>query len=256
MILRLLLAASIARADTIPYGKLVDLTQPFDAQAVCELDEPAFTQRRETAGQTVKGYYYAADVFATSEHCGTHVDAPAHFAREGKTVDALTLESQLVGRFIVVDVTRWAEKNPVYQAHVSDFTDWEKYHGRIAEGTIVLLRTGYARLWADRARYLGTTRRGKEALERMRFPGLQPAAAAWLVKQRGIAAFGIDTAGVDYGLSRSLESHQTLLGAGVPVFENVGDMTTLPETGGWLFAMPMKIKGGTGAPLRVVAVLP
>lgn len=256
MIGALLLLASVARADTIDYGKLVDLTHPFEAQTICWPTEPVFTLKQETAGETPKGYYVATNVFAMAEHCGTHMDAPAHYARQGKTVEQVPLERSLIGKFIVVDVTRWAEKNAIYQARVSDFTEWEKYHGRIPEHTIVLLRTGFARFWPDREKYLGTKRRGAEALEFMRFPGVSPAAAKWLVEQRTVAALGIDTASVDYGLSRTFEAHQKLLGAGVPLFENVADMTALPETGGWLFALPMKIKGGTGAPLRLVAVLP
>lgn len=252
----LVLLGAGARGETIPYGRVVDLTHSFDAQTLYRPGEPSFKLVALSAAQTPYGYYYADNAFGAGEHGGTHVDAPAHFVRGGKTVEDLDLERGLIGRFVVVDVTRWCELNPVFQARVVDFTDWERYHGRIPDGAIVLIRTGYGRYWPDRRKYLGTPRLGKDALELMRFPGLNPSAAKWLVQERGVAAVGIDTAGIDYGLSRSFESHQILLKAGVPVFENVADMSALPEKGGWLFALPMKIKGGTGAPLRLVAVLP
>jgi kynurenine formamidase len=90
----------------------------------------------------------------------------------------------------------------------------------------------------------------------LHFPGLHPDAAAWLVRERQIKAIGIDTASIDYGQSTGFETHVTLLSQNVPVFENLDDLRDLPAQGFEVIALPMKIAGGTGGPLRIIAVLP
>jgi kynurenine formamidase len=90
----------------------------------------------------------------------------------------------------------------------------------------------------------------------LRFPGLAPEAARWLVQQRRIRAIGIDTASIDHGPSTHFGAHVILCGAEVPIFENVADLSLLPPQGAFVVALPMKIAGGSGGPLRIVARLP
>jgi kynurenine formamidase len=193
--------------------------------------------------------------FGVEKHEGTHVDAPkiASHGPKAKSVDELPAE-RMISRFVLVDVSRWADKNRNYQARVSDLADWEKYHGRMPERAVVLIRTGYSKHWGNREKYLGTLRRGKDAAEYLRFPGLHPSAAEWLVK-RGAAGVGIDSARVDNGTSRDFLTSKGLAEAGLPVYENLDNLDELPETGGWLIATPMKVKGAASAPARVLAVL-
>lgn len=193
--------------------------------------------------------------FGLEKHEGTHVDAPKIAARglKAKTADELPLE-RFALKFILVDVSRWANKNRSYQARVSDFADWEKYHGRIQERVIVLVRTGYSKYWGDAEKYTGTRKRGREAAEYLRYPGLHPAAAEWLIK-RGVAAVGIDGPAIDHGIAKEPASRRAFAEAGLPVFENLDNLESLPETGGWLLAFPMKVKGAASAPARVIAVL-
>jgi kynurenine formamidase len=133
---------------------------------------------------------------------------------------------------------------------------WEIDHSRQLVDVIVLLRTGYGRHWSDRQRYLGTARTGPEAVADLHFPGLAPDAARWLVEHRAIKSIGIDTASIDYGQSQQFESHVTLCSRDVPIFENVADMSDLPVAGAVVVALPMKIGGGSGAPLRIIAIVP
>jgi len=205
--------------------------------------------------KTEKGYFYTANQFCAAEHGGTHADAPIHFAAGGGTVDQIPLQ-QLIGPAAVVDVSAKASADRDYRVTVPDFLAWEKQHGTIPENTIVLLRTGYDRYWPDSARYLGTAERGAEAVAKLHFPGLDPQAARWLAQQRRIKAVGLDTASIDYGQSTLFQSHQTLSGSGIPIFENVAGLAGLPATGSWVLALPMKIRGGSGAPLRLVAWVP
>ncbi|HEX8247027.1 MAG TPA: cyclase family protein, partial [Pyrinomonadaceae bacterium] len=126
----------------------------------------------------------------------------------------------------------------------------------IPDGCIVLLQTGFGKFWADKKNYLGTDRRGAEAVGELHFPGLQPEAADWLAKNRRIRAVGIDTASMDYGQSQTFGSHVALASRDIPGFENVANLDRVPTKGAQVFALPMKIKGGSGAPLRIIAFLP
>ena len=235
--------------------RLVDLTHPFDAGTIYWPTEAGFKLIRGPAGITEKGYYYAANRFAGAEHGGTHIDAPIHFFKDGNTVDQIPLE-KLVGEAVVVDVTKSCSEDRDYQVDVEDLRRWETNHNRQLIDVIVLLRTGYGRRWSDRKSYLGTDKTGSMAVADLHFPGLAPTAARWLVEQRAIKAIGIDTASIDYGQSQSFQSHVTLFKHNVPAFENVRNLEELPAAGATVFALPMKIGGGSGAPLRIIAVIP
>lgn len=146
------------------------------------------------------------------------------------------------------------KKNPDYLLQVEDVRAWEKTHGRISPGSIVLARTGWGKHWGNRKRYFGTDEPGNVA--DLHFPGLSKQIAEFLVKQRSVKAVGIDTPSIDYGPSRDFAVHQILAAANVPIFENVASLDRLPPGGMTIFALPMKIKGGSGAPLRIFALLP
>ena len=119
-----------------------------------------------------------------------------------------------------------------------------------------MLRTGFGKYYPDRKNYLGTDERGAAAVPKLHFPGLDPAAAKWLTEHRSIHAIGLDTASIDRGQSTLFESHRTLFEHNVPAFENVANLDRLPVKGFTVIALPMKIGGGSGGPLRIVAVLP
>jgi kynurenine formamidase len=238
---------AIAKPD-----ELVDLTHTFDATTVYWPTEGNFELELEHAEVTDKGYYYASNRFSAPEHGGTHIDAPVHFAKNQQTLDKIPLD-RLVGPGILIDITANCTKTRDYQITHTDFAHWEAAHGSIPPNSIVLLRTGYAQYWPDRKRYLGTDGRGPDALRELRFPGLHPQAAEWLVQQRCVKAVGIDTASIDYGQSTIFQSHQILTANNVPIFENIGELARLPATGFEVIALPMKIGGGSGGPLRIIA---
>ncbi|MFQ5440608.1 MAG: cyclase family protein, partial [Nitrosopumilaceae archaeon] len=206
-------------------------------------------------GMTEKGYYYSAKKFSAPEHGGTHMDAPIHFAKDGKTIEQIPLE-KLIGPAIVIDVSESALQNPDYQISIDDFTNWESAHGLIPNNVIVLLYTGYGKYWPDRLKYLGTDKMGKEALTYLHFPGLHPDAADWLVKNRKINAIGLDTQSIDYGQSQYFKTHRILCSMNLPFFENIANLDKLPLLNFTVIALPMKIKGGSGAPLRLIAIIP
>ncbi|MCG8589955.1 MAG: cyclase family protein [Proteobacteria bacterium] len=234
-------------------GPIVDLTHAFGADTLYwPTDGEGFVHERGSAGYTEAGYYYSAHRFRSAEHGGTHVDAPVHFAEHGVSVDAIPL-TRLVGQGVRVDVRAACASDPDYRVTVADLERFEDAHGRIPTGAIVLLHTGFASRWPDRERYLGTADRGPDATHRLHFPGLHPDAARWLVAERAIAAVGLDTASIDHGPSQDFATHQVLAAAGVPVFENLASLDGLPPREFRVVALPMKIAGGSGAPLRILA---
>jgi kynurenine formamidase len=238
-----------------PGGELVDLSHTYDASAIYWPTAEGFKLRKDADGETPNGYYYAANSFFTSEHGGTHIDAPVHFARGRQPVDQIPLE-RLIGAAFVLDVVEQSEKNADYQVTTDDFQRFEREHGALAENAIVLIKTGFSKRWPDAAKYLGTALRGEEGARQLHFPGLHPDAARWLVDNRRIGAIGIDTASIDFGQSTLFESHRTLYARDIPAFENLASLDRLPPAGAHVIALPMKIGGGSGAPLRAVAILP
>jgi kynurenine formamidase len=244
-----------ARTVELPKGKLVDLSYAFNESTIYWPTAKTFTLEKVAEGETEQGYFYAANNFEAAEHGGTHLDSPVHFARGGDTSDEIPLR-RLVGHGVVVDVSRAVRADSDYQVRPADFAAHERRHGRIPRGGIVLLRTGFGRFWPDAEQYLGTAERGEAAVPKLHFPGLHPDGARWLVRRRRIRAVGLDTASIDFGQSTLFESHRVLGAADVPVFENLANLRRLPARGFVFIGLPMKIDGGTGGPLRAIAIVP
>lgn len=243
-----------ARSTNAQYARDFDLTHSFDEHTIYWPTEDGFKLVRESAGVTEGGYYYAANRFMCAEHGGTHIDAPVHFFEKGKTVDQLPL-SQLIGAGVCVDVTRQCAADRDYQVTVEDFQHWEAEHNARLENRIVLIHTGFGRFWPDREKYLGTKEQGKAGVAKLHFPGLDPAAADWLITRRHIRMVGIDTASIDHGQTQNYPTHQRLFRDQVPALENIADMSELSNLEFNVIALPMKIGGGSGAPCRVVATI-
>jgi kynurenine formamidase len=255
LLFALMLAFACSQPDTPKLtGRWIDLTHEFSSATIYWPTAEPFKLDSVAGGFTEKGYYYAANNFSAAEHGGTHLDAPIHFAAGRMTTDQIPLE-KLIGAAAVIDVSEKAQANRDYQISTEDLTAWESQHKKIPDDAIMLLRTGYSRFWPDRPRYLGTEKRGQQGVAELHFPGLHPDAARWLVAERRISAIGIDTPSIDYGQSRLYESHQILFDKNIPAFENVNNLDQLPATGAMVFALPMKIKGGSGGPLRIVALV-
>ena len=243
------------KSATFPSGEWIDLSHDFSEETIYWPTSETFKSETVFMGKTDKGFYYAAKNYSASEHGGTHVDAPIHFSEGKNTVDEIPLDN-LVGNALVIDASEKSLANPDYQVGVEDLQDWESRFGRIPDNSIVLIFTGYSSYWPDKKKYLGTELRGESGVKELHFPGLHIDAATWLVKYRRISAIGLDTASIDYGQSQLFESHVILLENNIPAFENVTNIDKLPPKGFFIIALPMKIKGGSGAPLRIIAFIP
>jgi kynurenine formamidase len=236
-------------------SRIVDLTHSFGSDTIVWPAEQNFKLIVQHAEDTPGGYYYASNRVEMPEHGGTHIDAPIHFSKGKQTLDQIPI-GRMVGAAIRINVTEQCARDRDFRVTNADFERWEAEHGRIQNDAIVLLDTGFARFWPERKDYLGTDLRGQEGVQALHFPGLHPEAAAWLVRERRVKAVGIDTASIDYGQSTKFETHVALLSQNVPVFENLSNLHDLPARGFDVIALPMKIVGGTGGPLRIIAVVP
>jgi kynurenine formamidase len=240
------------RRSAIDTGKLVDLTYSLDEDNPQWPTDPPFEWRADHWGFTGDGHWYAAGRFSTPEHIGTHLDAPVHFGAEQVRVGAIPVE-RLVAAAVVIDVRATCAGDRDYSLSAADILAWEGRHGAIGNGEIVLVHTGWGRYWPDREAYMGSAR--QDDAGGLSFPGVGPDAAA-LLRDRGVSGVGIDTAGIDAGRSEDFASHRILNNAGIFHLENLANLDRLPETGATLVALPLKLAAGSGAPARVIAILP
>ena len=233
--------------------QLIDLSHSYNSDTLYWPTSPSKFEKNELAfGETADGYFYSAFSISTPEHGGTHLDAPQHFAADGWPTDRIPLQN-LVGNAFVIDISKQAAADHNYLLSVSDVRSFEDRYGRINSGDIVLLRTDWSQFWPDAKTYLGDDTPGDAS--KLQFPSFGEDAARLLVEERGVAILGVDTASIDYGKSKDFVVHRIAAARNVSGLENLANLDRLPPTGALVFALPMKIEGGSGGPVRVVALV-
>lgn len=234
--------------------RLIDLSHEYGEKTLYWPTSPTSFKKETLAyGDSGNGFFYSAYSVCTPEHGGTHLDAPIHFAENGAATDEIPL-SKLIAPAIVIDVTDSASADRDYRVSADDVARFEREHGRIPGGAIVLARTGWSRFWPDAKAYLGDDTPGDAS--KLSFPGFGVDAVRVLAEERGVAMIGIDTASIDYGKSQDFMAHRIGAAQGVANLENLTNLQGLPPTGAYVLALPMKIEGGSGGPVRVVALVP
>jgi kynurenine formamidase len=188
--------------------------------------------------------------FSMPEHCGTHLDAPNHFEKDQPSVDKIELKD-LFAPGVVIDVSAEATRDADFLLEPAHVEAWEARHGRVPEGAVVFLYTGWSRFWTNYMRY-----KNEDPLGKLHFPGYSKAAAELLVRDRKARGLGIDTLSIDRGLSRDFAAHHVVNGAGRYALENVANLDRLPATGFHVVVAPLKIETGSGGPARILAILP
>jgi kynurenine formamidase len=236
-------------------ARLVDLSYAYDETTIYWPTSPtSFVLTELARGTSEGGYFYSAYSFATPEHGGTHLDAPVHFSETGRTAGEVPVR-QLIAQGVVIDMSDAATQDPDALLDLDTVHAWEDRNGPISEGTIVILRTGWGRRWADGAKaYLGDDTAFDAS--NLHFPGYGEEAARYLVEERKVGALGIDTASIDYGRSKDFAVHRVAAARNVIGLENVARAEELPEKDFWIVALPVKIGKGSGGPVRIVALLP
>ncbi|HUQ80152.1 MAG TPA: cyclase family protein [Gemmatimonadaceae bacterium] len=247
-------AAAGAQPVDLKRYRTVDLTHVLNAKTLYWPTSPtAFKLDQLSYGPTPGGWFYSAYAFSAPEHGGTHLDAPIHFGEGHMTVDRVPLD-KLIGPAVVIDVAAKTRGDADYRLTRDDVVAFERAHGRIPAGSIVLLRTGWSTRWPDRKSYLGDDTPNDAS--KLHFPSFGVEAARLIIQERSASAIGVDVASIDYGPSADFMVHRIAAAADVPGIENLTNLNLLPATGALVFALPMKIEGGSGGPVRVIALVP
>ena len=203
--------------------------------------------RAKTAA-TLEKLGYSTRESSLPEHLDTHIDAPAHFADGLWTVNKIPAE-RLVAPLAVLDVRANAEKNPDYQVSIDDIAAWEKINGQIPQGAVVIAHTGWESHWNSVKDYRNADTKGV-----MHFPGYSLEAARFLVEGRNAVGLGIDTLSIDSGPSKDFPVHKYTLSHSLYHLENVANLSPVPQAGAMVVVAPMKLEGGSGGPVRILAL--
>eukprot|EP00058_Branchiostoma_floridae_P015595 XP_002601083.1 hypothetical protein BRAFLDRAFT_75518 [Branchiostoma floridae] len=219
----------VCRAALLGNPQVIDMTYTLDDTTVNWPKRKPFRLTDTYRGYHSKGFWYESSSYEGFEHSGTHVDAPAHFCKDKWRMDAVPLD-RLMGPAVVLDVSNKTKNNADYTVTAQDFQDWEEKNGRIPDGAIVLVRTGWGQYWPNKHQFLGTDTTDTSLLH---FPGIDPEGARWL----------------------NFIAHQILCEADIIGLENVANMDKLPPTGATVYALPLKIGEGSGGPARIIGII-
>ncbi len=243
---------STETTDPFAGYELVDLSHPLSPDSLYWPNGSPFEYERQVWGTREDGKWYAMGYFRTPEHLGTHLDAPIHFA-EGRWTNAEIPVERFFAPAVVIDISDRAAVDSDTTLLAEDVDAWESEHGDIPEDAIVLVRTRWSEKWPDWNAYYGSD--DPFDTTTLHFPGVSPAGAERVVAS-GAVGIGIDTASIDPGNDAAFDAHRVLAEAQLFNLENLTDLGELPESGAYLIALPAKIEGGSGAPARVVALVP
>lgn len=251
-----LLAGSKASAQTgaaqsaarrLEFSQVMDLTHALSPDFPVF---PAFEPMKVTTLVTVKQNGFYANRWDLGEHTGTHMDAPAHFVdRPGIwTADEVPPE-RLIAPLAVVHIHERAARDPDAWVTTDDLLAWERRYGRIPDGAVVCMHSGWESRVGSAAAYLNADSSGT-----LHFPGFSPDAAEWLVNERRIAGIGVDTLSLDVGPSTDFKVHLTVLGANLFGLENLANLAKVPPAGATVIVGAPKVRRASGGPCRVLAV--
>lgn len=179
---------------------------------------------------------------------GTHMDAPAHFIRDGKTIEQL-LPNDLVAPLCVLSVIDAVNKNHDYMLDVDDILGWEKKYGKIPASSVVVMDTGWGHRWPNPINFLNEDSKGIK-----HFPGFS-VEAAQLLLERNVGGIGIDTFSLDAGIATNFSVHKLMLSRGIFFLECLANLDKLPEAGAFICALPLKIKNAPEFPVRAIAFI-
>jgi kynurenine formamidase len=230
--------------------RLIDLTHTLDNDSPYWPEEAPGSPYHSSVATTYQKDGNFTRNISMPEHSGTHMDAPVHFDPGGESVDRIVV-GKLIAPAVVIDISSAAMSNADYRVTVHDIGGWIEQHGEIPPDAVVFFRTGWAVRWPSQEKYMNADADGV-----LHFPGLSAEAARYLMEHARPVGIGIDTASVDSGPSTDCPVHNLTMPAGVYHLENVANLEQLPATDFSVIALPLKLGGGSGAPARVIALVP
>ena len=231
---------------TIKFNQVVDLSHTIHP-GIPQWPEDPPAEFIAVAGLERDGYFLRR--FSMGEHSGTHMNAPIAFHPDGLTIDAYPVES-LLAPAVVIDVKKRCGTNPDYALSTAEILAWEKSNGRVPSDTMVLLHTGWQELWGNPQSYL---RAGPN--EEPHFPGFSLEAASLLIDGRDVAGLGTDSPGLEPGFDIGFNVNKLLLEQPRIALENLTNLDQLPPTGVTLVIGILRLQGGSGSPVSVMAFI-
>ncbi|KAH3822675.1 hypothetical protein DPMN_124465 [Dreissena polymorpha] len=251
------LLMGVLYSDSV-YAKVVDLTHIYGPDVLYPPVGPGGTSNMFNFTIMHRGYEPALNAwleinwFGVFEHGSTHVDAPAHYSQGRAHLHEIPPE-QLVGPGVMIDIKDKASKSPDYLLTIDDILAWEKQHGTIPQGGIVMMNTGKHKLYPDAKLFYGTETPSN--MSSYHNAGVEPMAARWLMHNRQIKAFGTDAHSCDPGQNNNRNlCHEEFLPNGVILLEFVANLDRMPINDSTIFIGPMKMRDGSGGPCRILAI--
>lgn len=251
--------ASVIEALAGGAVEVVDLTQPLNERTpVLKLPEPFINTpgltKHEISRYDDRGPAWAWNWLEIGEHVGTHFDAPIHWVTGKDGVDVSQVPPQhLVASAVVIDKSAEAEKDPDYVLTVDDIRAFEAEHGPLPDGGWLLLRTGWDARAHDEDLFLNAGSGSPQS------PGFDVECSRWLAEESPLVGVGVETVGIDAGAAAGFDPpfplHYYLLGAGKYGITQLANLASLPPTGALLIVAPLKLTGGTGSPIRALALV-
>ena len=241
--------------------RIVDLTQPLGPATPVIGLPPQFGSSPGVTLEVIsrfdeRGPAWYWNTIRMGEHTGTHFDAPIHWIT-GKDFPDNACDTipprRFVGPACVIDVTAEVAKNPDFPLLPEHVVAWEESRGRIPPRSWVLLRSGWSER-IDPAEFLNVAADGPHS------PGFHRSTSELLAHDRDVLGVGVETVGTDAGQAGTFDppfpNHATMHGAGKFGLASLRNLDQLPATGAIVIAAPLKIVGGSGSPLRVLAIVP
>ncbi|XP_018568140.1 uncharacterized protein LOC108908558 [Anoplophora glabripennis] len=232
------------------FKKIVDLTWNFDNDSVAWPGVQPFEYTKRVENEE-RGYWYAGGEFRSGEHVGTHMDAPYHFYKYGWKVGNIPVE-RLIAKGALLDLHNETNSNGEtgnINLEVQHLEKWERQNGPFEKGTVLLIKFGRSQHWLNITKYFEMDRE-----KNLNFPGVSKGAAEWLANSGKFYGVGLDTPSIDPGKSTDFMAHRILNGKQMYVLENVKLIDELPNREFTLLVMPMKLREGSGGPVRVIAL--
>jgi kynurenine formamidase len=215
-------------------------------------DFPSFYGTQPVISDVVTDDFDTTGFFSKSwtfpEHIGTHMDAPGHFAQDARLVDDLTA-AELIAPLVVVDISAKADEDPNAMLEVADLLAWERSHGRIPQGALVAMNSGWEERFGDPDTFLGGA-----GFPDLNFPGFSIDAAEWLVAHRDPVGIGVDTPSLDPGNSSTFPVHFGFLATDRYGVENLANLSAAPVRNGMVFVGAIPWEDGSGGPCRVIVI--
>ena len=236
--------------NVIAQHQFIDLTHAF-APGIPHW--PGFPDESVRTLFTYKKDGFVSQLFCHVGQWGTHVDAPAHFAPGGKTVDQIDPKQMLLP-LVVIDVHQKVAHNPDYVLSMDDVRAWEAAHGTIPQGAFVAMRTDWSKRWPSEA-----AMENKDARGVAHYPGWSLPVLKYLYLDRHAVATGHETTDTDPGTATSRNDYSLeswILHQGHYQIELLANLDRVPESGSLAIVTFPKPRGGSGFPARVVAIVP